>query len=129
MADNQFGTLVLLERNLFGLRPQGLLSNNTVLFTNYLILQNTVASAATLSAKVSDQHALIMVNVRKRIVNSGFGLDQRRCICGLRLLHDKVIDVCPDLTMPCQTHANELLLTTQVNGLHPCRVLKHQYTY
>ena len=37
MSDNQFRTLVLLERSLFGLRPQRLLSNNTVFFTNYLI--------------------------------------------------------------------------------------------
>ena len=37
MSDNQFRTLLLLERNLFGLHPQRLLSNNTVLFTNYLI--------------------------------------------------------------------------------------------
>ena len=34
---NQFRTLILLERSLFGLRPQRLLSNNTVFFTNYLI--------------------------------------------------------------------------------------------
>ena len=38
-SDNQFRTLVLLERSLFGLRPQRLLSNNTVFFTNYLILK------------------------------------------------------------------------------------------
>ena len=37
MSDNQFRTLVLLERSLFGLRPQRLLSNNTMFFTTYLI--------------------------------------------------------------------------------------------
>ena len=37
MSDNQFRTLVLLERSVFGLGPQRLLSNNTVFFTNYLI--------------------------------------------------------------------------------------------
>ena len=37
MSDNQFRTLVLLERSLFGLRPQRLLSNNPVFFTDYLI--------------------------------------------------------------------------------------------
>ena len=43
MSDNQFRTLVLLERSLFGLRPQRLLSNNTVFLTDYLIhnLHNT----------------------------------------------------------------------------------------
>ena len=41
MSDNQFRTQVILERSLFGLRPQRLLSNNTVFFTNYLILQVT----------------------------------------------------------------------------------------
>ena len=42
MSDNQFRTLVLLERSLFGLRPQRLLSNNTVFFTDYLILNSHV---------------------------------------------------------------------------------------
>ena len=37
MSDNQFRTLALLERSFFGLRPQRLLSDNAVFFTNYLI--------------------------------------------------------------------------------------------
>ena len=37
MFDNQFRTLALLERSLLRLRPQRLLSNNAVFFTNYLI--------------------------------------------------------------------------------------------
>ena len=41
MSDNQ-----LLERSLFGLGPQRLLSNNTVFFTNYLIL-NTISPIVT----------------------------------------------------------------------------------
>ena len=48
MSDNQFRTLVLLERRLFGLRPQRLLSNNAVFFTYYLIHISAICTSPVL---------------------------------------------------------------------------------